>query len=297
MKKKNLEADVTLNPAGYYELRSEYRKNMDSFYKDEYYQDNHALYKNEYEASELEYKNNLYLQKDYLVKSMLGKCPDTKPGFLDIGCGEGYALAWFDQNGWDVVGIDESAYGVSAHNPSMTDKLVQGDFYNEKIRLADRHYDFINADNVLEHVPDPLEFMKTVVSLCDKSTVICITVPNDFSLMQYLAYEMGQIDSAFWVTKDTSEHFNYFGLESLKNLGDMAGLQMITALSDFPIDLFLLHTETNYRKKQTGHECHVAGIRLENRLFSASVENVVKLHQALALNGIGRDISVYFKMK
>lgn len=41
----------------------------------------------------------------------------------------------------------------------------------------------------------------------------------------------------------------------------------------------------------------VAGVRIENRLFENSLENMVKLHEALALNGIGRDISLYFRLK
>ena len=67
-----IDADVMLHPLGFYELKPEYRKEMDSFYEDEYYQDSHALYRVEYGAEDLEYKNNLYRQKEYVVKTIRG---------------------------------------------------------------------------------------------------------------------------------------------------------------------------------------------------------------------------------
>ena len=283
-----LYTDVIKNELGYFELKPAYQKDMDSFYEEEYYQNQHALYRTEYSGEELAYKNNLYRQKEYIVKTIVGGDCADRLSFLDIGCGEGYALSWFDRNGWDVAGIDESVYGIRSHNSGMEARMIQGDFLAEKEKLAEKHYDFINIDNVLEHVIRPDEFLEAVAALCDRQTTVCVTVPNDFSVIQKIAYEMGQIDGPFWVTKETSEHFSYFGRESLEKAGNLA---------DLPVDLFLLHASSNYRRRQTGHECHVAGITLENRLFSRSLPDTVKLHQAMALNGIGRDISMFFRLK
>lgn len=292
-----LYADVTEHELGYFELKQKYRKDMDTFYREEYYQNSHALYRQEYDAQELAYKNNLYRQKEYIVKTISGGVFQGTPSFLDIGCGEGYALSWFAQNGWEVFGIDESLYGIRTHNPDMERHVVSGSFYEEKDRLAKKHYDFINLDNVLEHVPDPLLFLEHVAALCDSRTVVCVTVPNDFSEIQIMAYEMGEIDGPFWVTKETSEHFSYFGAASLEKAGEAAGLQKITAAADFPIDLFLLHSGSNYRRQEAGRECHMAAVALENRLFEKSVADTAKLHEMLAINGIGRDISMFFKRK
>lgn len=61
-----IDAGVTLNPLGFYELKPQYRKNMDSFYEDKYYQKNYALYRAKYDGDDLEYKSNLYRQKEYI---------------------------------------------------------------------------------------------------------------------------------------------------------------------------------------------------------------------------------------
>ncbi len=56
---------VEKNPQyGFYELSKEYRKPMEDFYKDEYYQDDHALYQHtEYDALDMEQKYNHYAMK------------------------------------------------------------------------------------------------------------------------------------------------------------------------------------------------------------------------------------------
>lgn len=217
---------------------------------------------------------------------------------LDIGAGEGYALAFFDENGWEVSGIDLSIYGLRQHNPNMEQYLIQGDFEDVvgKLVLDKKKFDFINADNVLEHVTDPEKFFELVSGLCHKNTVICTTVPNDFSMIQLLAHDMGMIEDAFWVTRETSEHFSYFTVDSLSALGEGNGFKKVAALSDLPIDFFLLNPYSNYKRKaEVGHDCHVACAWLENRLYEQSIDKTVSLFESMADAGIGREISVFFK--
>lgn len=55
---------------GYWELAPEYRKPMHDFYKDEYYQEDHALYtRNEYDELDLSHKRHFYEAK----LSVIGK--------------------------------------------------------------------------------------------------------------------------------------------------------------------------------------------------------------------------------
>ena len=285
---------------GFYELAKEYRKSTDDFYKDEYYQDDHALYQHvEYDELDIDNKNYFYAQKLYVMEKWGGYATQDS-SFLDIGTGEGYALKYFYENGWQVTGIDFSSHGIEAHNPEMKKYLIQGDYCKiiGALRNEKRTFDFINADNVLEHLPEPETFFEIIRSVSHTNTVICVTVPNDFSRIQHLAFELGQIEDAFWVTKDTSEHFSYYSVESLCSLGDSKGFKKIIATSDWPIDFFLLHKNTNYRRNSTvGHDCHVACASIENSVYADSMEKAIALFRSLAEAGIGREISVYFKLK
>lgn len=182
----------------------------------------------------------------------------------------------------------------------MEQYFHKGDFEEVIVHLCNEQktFDFINADNVLEHLPEPQKFIDCVSTIMNDNTVICITVPNDFSITQEIAFELGQIDSAFWVTDKTSEHFNYFSVDSLTNLFALSGFEKIVALADIPIDFYLLTSGSNYRRNSAvGHDCHIACMAVENALFRSSMEKTVELHRSIAELGAGREISVFFRKK
>ena len=58
---------------GFYMLDDKYRKKMNDFYENEYYQHDHALYQhNEYDTVDMAHKNNFYAQKLYIIKKYSG---------------------------------------------------------------------------------------------------------------------------------------------------------------------------------------------------------------------------------
>ncbi|MGN0739646.1 MAG: class I SAM-dependent methyltransferase [Treponema sp.] len=217
--------------------------------------------------------------------------------FLDLGCGEGYALCFFHEKGYSVCGVDFSDYGLKAHNPQMVDFFVQGDLF-QFLQTTEKKFDFINLGNVVEHLSEPEEFIKILRRVCKENTVISITVPNDFSVTQKTAFDNGFIESAFWVSDKTSEHFSYFTLSSLQNFVEANGFECVEKLADYPIDFNLFNSRTNYVKnREVGHEGYIAELKIENMLFEQSLEKTVQLHKAYADLGIGRNISLFMKLK
>ena len=206
-------------------------------------------------------------------------------------------MQFFYENGWKVWGLDFSDYGIKAHNPEMERFLIKGDLMKSISTMKDT-FGFINMDNVLEHLPNPVDFLTVIKKVCGGETVICITVPNDFSITQENAYKNDCIDGAFWVTKETSEHFNYFTVESLSKFAEENGFDVVWKSADYPIDFNLFNPRTNYiQSKEVGHDGHIARLKIENMLYEKSLEDTVLLHSALAKCGVGRDISVYLKLK
>lgn len=291
--KENLYECVEKNEFGYFELLKCYQKTMNDFYEKEYYQEDKGLYKKEYSSEERLYMNNIFREKEYIVM----KNTTVSKKFLDIGCGEGYALKYFSDNGWKVKGIDYSDYGIKTHNPDMIDNLIKGDIIHT-ISNMDESFDFINMDNVLEHLPNPIDFLKILKNICNENTILCVRVPNDFSITQIKLYENNMIENSFWVTKDTSEHFNYFTSISLKKLIQSNCYQVLEIISDWPIDFNLFNPLTHYiNNKNIGFSCHQSRITIENMLFEESLEKTINLHKSFADLGIGRDISIFFKLK
>ena len=237
----------------------------------------------------------------YIMKNIIFSV--TLPGggaLLDIGCGEGYCLSFFSALGWDVLGIDLSDFGLNSHNPHMKEFLFKGEILEQIKLLCDQNkkFDYINMDNVLEHLSEPEDFIEAVKPLFHEKTVISICVPNDFSLVQKTAFRYGFINTDFWVTKQTSEHFNYFTEKSLTEFLQQKGFVKKKSIADYPIDCNLFNDRTNYiNDKKNGSACHKARLILENMLYDASMENAVSVHEALANAGVGRDITVFCQLK
>lgn len=64
-----------------------------------------------------------------------------------------------------------------------------------------RIFDFINVDNVLEHLTEPKKFFESVRKVSNDRTILCVTVPNDFSLIQKKAVERGHVEEHFGLQK------------------------------------------------------------------------------------------------
>ncbi len=60
-------------------------------------------------------------------------------------------------------------------------------------------FDVITLTNVLEHVLDPIAFLKNIRELSHIGSIIMIQGPNDFSLFQKFLIKKNFINDQFWV--------------------------------------------------------------------------------------------------
>jgi methyltransferase type 12 len=297
--KMDIYENVKKNKYGFYELKDKYRKEMRNLYRNEYYQSNMGLYQSSYSDEELRYKNNIYNEKYHIFCNLVGEGASNKNTLLDIGCGEGYCLSFFFALGWDVLGIDLSEFGLNTHNPHMKEYFKKGEILDQIQLLCDQNkkFDYINMDNVLEHLSNPEYLLESIKSLFHKGTVLSIRVPNDFSLIQKTAFKYGFINTDFWVTKQTSEHFNYFTEKSLTEFLQQKEFVKKKSIADYPIDCNLFNDQTNYiNDKKNGAACHQAQLILANMLYDESMEKAVSVHEALANAGIGRNVTVFCQL-
>ena len=289
--------NVKKNKYGFYELKDKYRKELRNLYGNEYYQNNMGLYQSSYSDEELRYKNNIYKEKYHIFCSLVRGA--DKKTLLDIGCGEGYCLSFFCALGWNILGIDLSTFGLNTHNPHMKEFFNKGEILEQIQLLCDQNkkFDYINMDNVLEHLSDPEYFLESIKPLFHKETVLSICVPNDLSLIQKTAFKYGFINTDFWVTKQTSEHFNYFNEKSLSEFLQQKGFVKKKSIADYPIDFNLFNDRTNYiNDKKNGSFCHQVRLVFENMLYDESMEKAVSVHEALANAGIGRNVTVFCQL-
>jgi 2-polyprenyl-3-methyl-5-hydroxy-6-metoxy-1,4-benzoquinol methylase len=262
---------------------------LKAFYEERYYQTGQGSYRASYDSEELRYLDHVIERKAHAVTQVRG---DGLGTMLDVGCGEGFALAWFARQGWTVEGLDHSSAGVTAMNPEMAPRVDFGDVFvllDERIREG-RSYDLVWMTNVLEHVVDPVALLRQLGDLVAPGGVLMITVPNDSSAFQEMLLERGHIPERFWVAPP--DHLNYFNRDSLEATVAATGWHCRDISADFPIDLFLLHEGSNYvRDRDKGLAAHRARIQMELLLALRPVDEVNDYCRAMARVGLGRTLT------
>ena len=267
---------------------------LEKHYREKYYQEPKSdTYEQEYDAEELEYIRANLEEKEYLLNTLCVQEGDKS--FFDIGCGEGWALAYFHERGWSVEGCDFSCYGIQKHNKSVEKFFVQGDVESvcDARIAAGKVYTVVHMENVLEHVIDPKLILQKCEQLLAQGGILYINVPNDFNPLQGYLYEGGLIKRTKWIAE--MEHISYFNKDGLVNLAQECGLETKLVLGTDIIEFFGLNPDTNYYDHpEVGHNCHVARRHWTKLLREFSLNEKIALYKAMGGMGLGRNLIVVF---
>lgn len=153
--------------------------------------------------------------------------PQTSNSIFDVGYGNGFFLALAKKRGWTVDGIDSSDVNKNKAKSRYGLNLSAGSFHN--FSTGTQKYDAVSFWDVIEHLPEPDIFLSKAKSLLKPGGILLVGVPNDKSLMSYIAsilYRLSFKKFSFGIKKlYFLEHVSYFHLEALKTLADRNGFQ------------------------------------------------------------------------
>ena len=267
-------------------------KELADYYSKKYYQESMGSYEDSYSTEEI----NHIRKKIAFRWSIIETCFNGSGKLLDVGCGEGFTLAFFKDLGWEVQGLDFSTAGIESQNPEVLSELVVGDVFDNLSAQIEsgKQYDIIWLQNVLEHVIDPVGLMTSLTQLVKVNGVLVVTVPNDFSELQLNALKQGKVQRPYWIAPP--DHLSYFSAESLRKIGLETGWTCDDLIADFPVDWFIYNKSANYiEDRSCGKAAHLARIELENMLLSKSKADLKQFYTALANLGMGRDITAFYR--
>jgi len=98
-----------------------------------------------------------------------------RTGFLEIGCSTGEMLDEAVKRGWQTVVGNELSAVAADRCAQKGHRVIQGDYSLIEISSP---FDLIFADNVIEHLKDPLSFARKMSSLLAKDGILCLRLPN-----------------------------------------------------------------------------------------------------------------------
>ncbi len=150
---------------------------------------------------------------------------------LDIGCGPGHFLRLARQVGFDPYGVEinpvlaeKSRATVGAHIFVGSDALAQ-------VEASNLRFDVVSILDLIEHVQDPLDLMRSVRRVLAPGGLVAVFTPNHASLIVGVARMLyglsggrlrGPLDKIF-----DSLHVTYFDRSSLAHLLSDLGYRLL----------------------------------------------------------------------
>jgi 2-polyprenyl-3-methyl-5-hydroxy-6-metoxy-1,4-benzoquinol methylase len=159
-----------------------------------------------------------YVRQAELVRLLMPGRAAADIRVLDFGMGWGYWCKAAQSLGYQIVGLELAESRIEFARDMGIEAVQQLD------ELKGRTFDFINAEQVFEHIPQPLETLKTLCTYLDSGGVVRIAVPDGAKVAQEVA-------QPGWAASKNAvhplEHINCFTHTTLARLGQEAGLTLI----------------------------------------------------------------------
>ncbi len=139
---------------------------------------------------------------------------------LDIGCGTGELLNYFQNQNWSCLGIE----------PNEPARKFAKAHYNLKVEeeqsletIPSQSFDIISMWHVLEHVPDVNERIIQVKRILKNNGHLIIALPNPIS-------RDSNYYKTYWAGLDVPRHLYHFSPQAFENLANRHNLEIIHTL-------------------------------------------------------------------
>lgn len=269
---------------------------LKAYYSEHYYQKGEASYEVSYSQEEIDY----FKLKAWLIRFKTTSLSHghTITSVLDVGCGEGWLLNEFYEQGMRIAGVDFSEHALSKFHPYLLNFFEQGDFYEVLVKRVahGEKYDVLTLTNVLEHVADPTRLIDVIKKLMHNSSRLVIVVPNDFSYLHEHLLKNKFISKKFWLTYP--DHLHYFNKKGMESFISEHGLALDSVVAENPVDINILNKNSNYiEDKEKGKNIHFFRIRTDNFLASIDREKLLQLYEVFGSMGVGRDLQYYCRLQ
>ncbi len=259
---------------------------LQSFYKNEFY----TSEKPDYFAAikrDKEWWSEVYNNYYDLLEELLPGNSD-KPSLLDVGCGPGFFLKIGKEKGWNVSGVEPSPLACEFAKGEMQVNVVNEMFDTKNARKYGE-FDVVCMLNVLEHIANPVEFIKASHEILKSRGLIFIRLPNDFNKFQEMLVNEKGFDR-WWVVP--RHHINYFDFDSASRLLIRNGFEIVYVTCDFPMDFFLVSGLNYVKDSKLGTFCHNLRKEFEITLYRNNKQLINSLYSKLSELGLGRNLIV-----
>jgi len=173
--------------------------------------------------------SNLKRHHSFLMAPLLSMLPGStnpqgqKLRVLDLGCGNGSLSHAIAQQGYEVVGIEESELGFTQARSSFPDcHFIQASIYDLPYAELDNSFDVVISVEVIEHLFYPRELVKAAKQCLKPNGRLIITTPYHGYFKNLVLAISGKMDKHFHVLWDGG-HIKFFSVKTLSSLVEAEG--------------------------------------------------------------------------
>ena len=225
----------------------------------------------------LGYFNQIYKIVDYLNKK------PNELQFFDFGFG------WC--NYLKVV----QSFGIKSSGSELSEKRIE---YAKSIgitnitydKIPNEKFDYINSDQVFEHIPNPLEILKHLKNALKPGGIIRICVPNGEngeSISKGINWNANKWDNDSFNIVAPLEHINCFNYKALVKMADIAGLK--------EFKLFRYPKIVSIKESTTKEDINTATILIKKVVFNI-LKKILGRKKEKELY-YGNSCNLYFQLK
>lgn len=157
---------------------------------------------------------------EHMIWPLLRIGAPSGASLLDIGCGFGFALDFARSVlGWQARGIDGSAAAQTGARLLGLD-IIPADLDGAR-SVGGERFDVVLGSEVLEHIPDPGAFLRSVASVLRERGTVVLTTPNA------AAIRAGQPTSELVRILSPGFHHVFFTARSLRALIEQGGFDHV----------------------------------------------------------------------
>lgn len=187
---------------------------------------------------------------------VLNYMAEGRPGgtLLDVGCSSGQVMYWARNRGLKPKGVEI--------NKRTADMAAKNGFevYNgflENAPFEKNSFDLIFLGDIIEHVNDPREFLKEVVSFLKPRGLVVISTPNVNCFWSKLTFQFYKLFKIPWTSATPPYHLFQFSFENLNMLTSEFGLMPERAFflppPSLKYELGSLHLFKKYKENKSPH--------------------------------------------
>lgn len=105
---------------------------------------------------------------------------------LDVGAGFGFFTAEMKRRGWEAIGVDISQKAIDYARDILGVTVHLGPM--EKIGFPDNYVDAITGFYVIEHLPDPMNFLKECYRIMKPGGLLLLRYPHTTPIKNFLRF-------------------------------------------------------------------------------------------------------------